>query len=121
MSITAANLTDGIRVDQATQKWSVNDVIAMVTGKKGSYAIQAFSRIKQQNTDLYQKCERLKINNKGNITPVADAATLNKIAIACLRQSRMSHIVKQQQRKLKEMGLSQEERAKVYVEEETLD
>lgn len=42
MSITAVNLTDGIRVDKATQK-SINDVIALVTGKKGSYAIQVFS------------------------------------------------------------------------------
>ena len=80
MSITAVNLTDGIRVDQATQKGSVNDVIALVTGKKGSYAIQAFSRIKQQNTGLIPKCDRLKINGKGNVTPVADAATLVEIA-----------------------------------------
>ena len=80
MSITAANLTDGIRVDQPTQEGSVNDVIAMITGKKGSYAIQAFSRIKQQNTGLIPKCDRLKINGKGNITPVADAATLVEIA-----------------------------------------
>ena len=80
MSITTANLTDGIRVDQATQKGSVYDVVALVTGKKGSYAIQAFSRVQQQNTRLIPKCDRLKINGKGNITPVADAATLVEIA-----------------------------------------
>ncbi|KAL3158971.1 hypothetical protein ABBQ32_011369 [Trebouxia sp. C0010 RCD-2024] len=80
MSITAVNLTDGIRVDQATQKGSVNDVIALVTGKKGSYATQVLSRIKERNSELIPKCDRLKINNKGNETPVADAATLVEIA-----------------------------------------
>ena len=38
MSITAANLTDGIRVDQATQKGSVYDVIQVVTGGKPTYS-----------------------------------------------------------------------------------
>ena len=33
MSITAVNLTDGIRVDQATQKGSIYDVISVVTPK----------------------------------------------------------------------------------------
>lgn len=31
VSITAVNLTDGIRVDQATQKGSIYDVISVVT------------------------------------------------------------------------------------------
>lgn len=76
MSITAVNLADGIRVDQATQKGSINDVVALVTGKKGSYAIQVFSRIKGQNNGLIPKCDRLKINDMGNETLVAGAATL---------------------------------------------
>ncbi len=80
MSLSAVNLTKGIRVDQATQKGSVNDVIALVTGKKGSYATQVFSRIKEQYTKLIPRCDRLKINGKGNETPVADAATLVEIA-----------------------------------------
>ena len=54
MSITAVNLTDGIRVDQATHKGSVNDVIALVTGKKGSYVTQVFSRIRSNTSNLYQ-------------------------------------------------------------------
>lgn len=83
MTSIGATLTRGIRVDKATQKGSVNDVIALVTGKKGSYATQVFSRIKEQNIELIPKCDRLKINGKGNETPVADAATLVEIAWHC--------------------------------------
>ena len=83
MSVATTDLTKGIRVDQATQKGSVNDVIARIAGKKGSYAIQVFSRIKQQYTGIIPKCDRLKINGKGNITPVADAATLIELAWLC--------------------------------------
>ena len=83
MSITAANLTDGIRVDRATKKGSVNDVIAVITGKKGSYATQVFSRIKEHNTEFVPKCDKLRINGKGRETPVADAATLVEVAWLC--------------------------------------
>ena len=80
---TATNLTNGIRVDQATQKGSVNKVIALVTGKKGSYAIQLFLRIKECNNELIPRCDKLRINGKGRGTPVADAATLVEIAWLC--------------------------------------
>lgn len=39
MNITAANLTAGIRVDKATQKGSVYDVIQLVTKATPSYLI----------------------------------------------------------------------------------
>ncbi|KAL0036851.1 hypothetical protein WJX77_002274 [Trebouxia sp. C0004] len=39
MSITAANLADGIRVDQVTQKGSVYDVISVVTKATSAYAV----------------------------------------------------------------------------------
>lgn len=80
MKLAETSMPRGIRVDKATQKGSINDVIALVTGKKGSYAIHVFSRIKGQNNGLILKCDRLKINDKGNETPVADAATLVEIA-----------------------------------------
>ena len=41
---------------------------------------EVFSRIKEQFTELIPKCDRLKLNGKGNETPVADAATLVEIA-----------------------------------------
>lgn len=94
---------DALRVDQATHKGSVYDVISVVTRKrgasivqmfsrikthypenitklcqlrtshreKGSYATQVFSRIKEQFTELIPRCDRLKINGKGNETPPA--------------------------------------------------
>ena len=40
MSITAVNLTDGIRVDQAIQKGSVNNIIAVVLSTKARNAWQ---------------------------------------------------------------------------------
>ena len=47
MSI-AANLTDGIRVDQATQRGSVYDVIGLVTGNDHRYCAKIFSRTVKQ-------------------------------------------------------------------------
>ncbi len=83
MSIAAANLTDGIRVDQATQKGSVYDVIRLVTKKKGGDTIQTFSRIQKRHTEFITKCDKLRINGKGRETPVANAATLVEIAWLC--------------------------------------
>lgn len=80
MSITAANLTDGIRVDRATQKGSVNDVIALVQSTKTRNAWQTLSQLKADNPDLLAKCMQLRINSQGRVTPVADAATLVEIA-----------------------------------------
>lgn len=81
MSVTAADLTDGIRVDQGTQKGSVNDVIALVLSTKSSQnAWQTLRRLKLDNPDLHARCMQLKINGKGRKTPVADAATLVEIA-----------------------------------------
>lgn len=84
MSITATNITDGIRVDQATQRGSIRDVIQTVTDRRdGSHLSQVLSRILKDNPTLDPKCVRLKINNKGQPTPVADAATLVEIAWLC--------------------------------------
>jgi len=83
MTITAANLTNGIRVDQATQKGSVYDVVSVVTHKDNTHVTQTFSRITNNHPELNPKCVKLKINNKGRSTPVADAATLVEIAWLC--------------------------------------
>ena len=83
MSITAANLTDGIRVDQATQKGSVYDVIKVVTKATSAYAVRILSRIHMQHPENMTQCHKLKINGKGRETPVADAATLVEIAWLC--------------------------------------
>ncbi|KAL3144433.1 hypothetical protein ABBQ32_004178 [Trebouxia sp. C0010 RCD-2024] len=83
MSLTAANLTDGIRVDQATQKGSVYDVISVVTKACSAYAVRVLSRIQKQHPENMTKCHKLRINGKGRETPVADAATLVEIAWLC--------------------------------------
>ena len=80
MSITAASLTDGIKVDQVTQKGSVNDVIALVLSTKTRNAWQTMRRLAIDNPDLHARCMQLRINGKGRETPVADAATLVEIA-----------------------------------------
>ena len=80
MSITAADLTDGIRVDQATQKGSVNDVIALVLSTKTRNAWQSIRRLAADHPDLHARCMQLRINGKGRETPVADAPTLVEIA-----------------------------------------
>ncbi len=80
MSITAVNLTDGIRVDRATQKGSIYDVISVVTKATSAYAVRILSRIQKQYPESMTKCHKLRINGKGRETPVADAATLVEIA-----------------------------------------
>lgn len=91
MTVCASGLTlsKGIKVDQATQKGSVYDVIRFVTKKKGCHAVQTFSRIQKHHNEFITKVVKLRINGKGKKTPVADASILQKIAVACLRQSRM--------------------------------
>ena len=74
MSITAVNLTDGFRVDRATQRGSVIDVKALVTGKKGGYVTQVFWRFKGQYSKLINS-----INGKGRETPVADGSQCVRI------------------------------------------
>ena len=83
MSIIAANLTDGIRVDRATQKGSIYDVISVVTKATSAYAVRILSRIQYHYPENMTKCHKLKINGKGRETPVADAATLVEIAWLC--------------------------------------
>ena len=80
MRITGANLTDGIKVDQATQKGSVNDVIALVQSTKTRNAWQSMRRLAADHPDLHARCMQLRINGKGRETPVADAPTLVEIA-----------------------------------------
>ena len=47
MSIAAADLTQGIRVYQATQQGSVYDVVHVICHKPGNYASQSFARLEK--------------------------------------------------------------------------
>ncbi|KAL3157824.1 hypothetical protein ABBQ32_012246 [Trebouxia sp. C0010 RCD-2024] len=80
MSIIAVNIADGIRVDQATQKGSVHDVVHLICQKPGNYASQTFLRLEKVFPELTPKWCKISINGKGKETPVADAATLVEIA-----------------------------------------
>ena len=80
MSVSAANLTDGIRVDQATQKGSVYDLVHIICHKLGDYASQSFARLEQAYPELTPTWCKLRITGKGRATPVAGAATLVEIA-----------------------------------------
>ena len=85
MSITVANLTAGIRVDQATQKGSVYDVhvIQLVTQGNPTYSARVLVRLGEHHPNLHPKWVKLGANGKGRETPVADAATLVEIAWLC--------------------------------------
>ena len=80
MSLQLANLTDGIRVDQATQKGSVYDVIQLVLSCTSRNTFQTFNRLLSQFPQLHAGCMKLRINGKGRVTPVADAPTLIEVA-----------------------------------------
>ena len=77
------DLTKGIRVDQGTQKGSVYDVIQLVGKTSQSYAVRVLSRLYDSYPELMPKSYRLRINGKGQLTPVADARTLVEVAWLC--------------------------------------
>ena len=68
-----------IRVDSATQRGSVIDVVRMVLGCTSSAANTFFARIKEGGTGYVQRCAGHRINGKGKLTPVADVKTLVEI------------------------------------------
>ncbi len=75
-----ALLQSMVKVDTATNKGSVIGLLKVLTGRNSSGASTAFKRdILPKYPELGSKCAQLKINGKGNITPVADAATLVEI------------------------------------------
>ena len=80
MNSVTTGLTKGIRVDQATQKGSVYDVIHFVTQGNSGYSARTLARLSEQHPELNPKWMKLKINGKGRATRVADAATLVEIA-----------------------------------------
>ncbi|ACH46886.1 unknown [Feldmannia species virus] len=72
-----------IRIDNATQKGSVIDVIRMVLRCDASSANTAFRRLKddmlKSRAEFGAACSHLRINGKGRLTPVANAKTLVEI------------------------------------------
>jgi hypothetical protein len=71
-----------LRIDTKTQMICVLEVIQLVSGISQSDASTVFRRLETKpgtSSNLQTKCRRIKINNKGNITPVADAATMIEI------------------------------------------
>ena len=68
-----------IRVDTATQKGSVIDVVRMVLGCTSGNAHTSLRRLKQDFPELI--LNHVRINGKGKLTPVADAKTLMEIAM----------------------------------------
>jgi hypothetical protein len=65
-----------MRVDNETQKGSVFDVIALVSGKNSNDSNKVYQRL---DLEFKSKCLKLRINGKGKRTPVADAPTLIEI------------------------------------------
>lgn len=90
MSITAANLTAGIRVDRATLESMY--VISVVTDKDNTHVTQTVSRV--TNPELLKRCMKVRINGKGRKTPVADTEILRQIAVAALTGARKSIVEK---------------------------
>jgi hypothetical protein len=85
-SVTAAG-SDGvlpsIRIDTATQKGSVYDVVMAVTGCDQAWVTKTYSRLCERYPNFKApglKVSKIKINDSGRETPVADAATLIEIA-----------------------------------------
>jgi hypothetical protein len=75
-----ANITANIRVDRATQRGSVIDVIRMI-GKDNdrSTSSKALESLRSTCPELMSRIQQLRINGKGRLTPCADARTLVEI------------------------------------------
>jgi hypothetical protein len=75
-----ANITASIRVDAATKKGSVLDVVRIVQQCNASDASTYFKRlVSDMGTELGTRCPSLRVNGKGQSTPCADARTLVEI------------------------------------------
>lgn len=68
-----------VRIDHESMRASVIDVTQLVTQRDHRYAAKILKRILQGNIELGTKCPQLRINGKGRLTSVADAATLIEI------------------------------------------
>lgn len=73
---TAAINGAKIRIDNATMQGSAVDVACLVTQSDARYAGKIIRRLLHENSELGTKCPQLRINGKGRLTTVADAATL---------------------------------------------
>ncbi|KAG5184176.1 hypothetical protein JKP88DRAFT_181491 [Tribonema minus] len=75
-----ADFTTSIRVDSASNKGSVIDVIRLVIPNLPSnQASTTFARLASEMPDVASSCCHLRINGKGKPTPCADAKTLVEI------------------------------------------
>ncbi|KAK9844469.1 hypothetical protein WJX74_002904 [Apatococcus lobatus] len=70
---------DSIRIDSATQRGSVLDVIQAVTGH-GDSCRKTWHDFKKVHSDIVTRCNDVQINGKGKPTPVAAAPVLVEIA-----------------------------------------
>lgn len=70
---------DSIRIDTATNKGSVIDVVRAICGGSSSYASEIILNITNVDMELGGKITHVNINNKGKPTPVADAVTLMEL------------------------------------------
>lgn len=68
-----------IRVDHDSMRASVIDVAQLVTERDHRYTAKIVQRILRGENQLWTKCPQLRINGKGRLTSVADAATLIEI------------------------------------------
>ncbi|CAN0242911.1 unnamed protein product [Phaeothamnion confervicola] len=74
------SVTATIRVDAETKKGSVIDVIRLVhPAYTSANASQTLTNFLQGVPDMINRIDKLRINGKGKLTPVADAATLVEI------------------------------------------
>lgn len=107
MSITAVNLTDGIRVDRATQKRSVYDVIQQVTQGDPRYSARVLARLVEFHPELAPEMDENQDQWEGQKDPSGE--TLEKIAIMALSGSRKS---------MTEKGKILQHVMQAYIEEE---
>ena len=69
--------TGHIRIDEASSKYSIQDAIDTVCPGKGrNYTSNVLNRIMSDNVYISDRIDKLQVNGRGPVTPVASASTV---------------------------------------------
>ena len=105
-----------IRKDDKTGMFSVIDVVKSITGKSSAHAGEDVRRVEQFSANI--KLQRIRINGKGRLTPVASREVCAEIATHILCGMRIPASVKDMH--YKALCVPKHLQRRVYVECETI-
>ena len=116
LDTTSDNPWDNIRKDHTTGLFSVIDIVRHVTGKHDRHVADDVRRVEQFSANI--KLQRIRINGKGRLTPVASREVCTDIATQILSGMRIPASVKDMHYDF--LCVPKHLQRRVYVECETI-